>query len=344
MFRRQTARGLVGATVMLIVLWLGAMWQTTAQSAFTIPVVVALTGPIATFGQEILHGGMLAAEDLNKAGGVKAGPWKGQTVKLDGVDDRGDPQEGAITERGYKSAIRLVTDDNINGVAQVDLAVKAVGGKNLGILYANTDYGRGLYEVGTKRAKELGVKFIAEPYNEGETDYNAAVNRLKAANVDMVVHFGFYTEAALQRRQALQQGLKTPFVAGPGSVSSEFIRLGGDAVEGAIVVDFLREEMDTPKLKELAARTKEKFNEGFNLYHRNGYDAVTFVAKALESARGNSRADVNKALLATQIKGLMYEIKLNPKGNMIVPLDRFGDYFFLKVVKGGKFVYPGLKG
>lgn len=386
MMRAMHARKRGGLSLTLALIFAGALLvPADAQTTRAIPFAGPLSGPIATYGLEVVHGALLAAEDINRAGGLKAGPWKGHQIKIEQFDDRGDPTESAniaqklainkdvvaiighifssnclsalpiyeqahlnmvtpicsnpvITERGFRSVFRVVQDDVANGIAQVDMAIKVLGGKRLGVLYANQDYGRGLYEVGTKRARELGVPFVAEPYNEGETDFNAIIGRFKAANVNMIVHFGFYTEAALQRRQALQQGLNVPFFAGPGVVSSEFIRLGGADVEGVIVLDFMKQEMDSPKLRELATRTKEKFNEGFNLYHRNGYDAMMFLAKGLESAKDESRASVNAALRRTQIRGLTYDIKLNEKGNLIVPMERLSEYYFLKVVKGGKFV------
>lgn len=355
------------------------------EKVLTIPFAGPVTGPIATYGLEVVHGAMVAAEEVNAAGGIQSGPWKGYKVKIKIHDDRGDPTEAAniaqklvldenipvmlghifsssclsalpiyeqaglsmvtpicsnpvITEMNYKTAIRLVQDDKANGVGQMDLAVLTLGGKNLGILFANNDYGRGSAEIGAKRAKELGVKFVFEPYNEGETDYNAIIGRFKAAKVDMIVHYGFYTEAALQRRQALQQGLDVMFLAGPGSVSTEFTKLGGKAVEGVFVVDFLKEDLGTDKLKQLASRVKSRFKEGFNLYHRNGYDAFSFIVAALRSATDKSRAASNASLLKTEIKGLTYNMKLTAKGNLIVPMDRLADYFVLKVVKGGKFV------
>lgn len=366
-----------------LVLTAGLGGRAAAQEVLTIPFAGPLTGAIATYGLEVVHGAMLAQEDINGAGGLKSGPWQGYQINIKQFDDRGSSEEAAniaqkltldkdlvvlighifssnclaalpIYEQAglnmvtpicsnptitdlYKTAIRLVQDDVANGIGQMDLAVNVLGGKKLGILYANSDYGHGLFEVAARRADELGVEYIAEPYNEGETDYNAIIGRFKGGDVDMIVHLGFYTEAALQRRQALQQGLNVPFVAGPGSVSSEFIRLGGDDVEGAYVVDFMKEEMDTPKLKELTKRIKDQFDEGFNLYHRNGYDAMMFVAKALESAESKDRAALNKALLGTELEGLTYELKLTDKGNLIVPMDRLSDYYILKVVKDGKF-------
>ncbi|MSP51870.1 MAG: branched-chain amino acid ABC transporter substrate-binding protein [Alphaproteobacteria bacterium] len=379
---KTKSRGVTGVVLGLALA--AGLSAANAQQTLTIPFSGPLTGPIATYGLEPLHGAMLAAEDINKAGGLKAGPWKGFQIKLEQFDDRGDPQESAniaqklvlnrdtvavighifsgnclaalpiyeqnglsnatpicsnpkITESGYKTIMRVVQDDVANGRAQAELAVKTLGGKKIGVLWANQDFGKGMFEQSTARLKELNVQFVAEPYNEKETDFNAIISRFKAAGVDQIMHLGFYTEAALQARQAKAQGLNVPFFAGPGVVSSEFIKLGGKDVEGVIVMDFMKEELVTPKLKELSERTKAAFKEGFNLYHRNGYDIMNFVAAGIEAAKEKSREAVRVALRGTTLKGLTYEIKLTDKGNLIVPADKLLDYYALKVVKDGKF-------
>ena len=355
-----------------------------AQKKLTIPFAGPLTGPIATYGLEPLHGAILAAEDLNKSGGLKSGPWKGYHLVVKEHDDRGDPQESAniaqqltldrdvvvlighifsgnclsalpiyepanlsmvtpicsnptITEQGYKTALRVVPDDTKNATAQASLATDTLGAEKPAILWANQDYGRGQYEVAIAHYKSKGIDFIAEPYNEGETDYNAIISRFKNAGADMIVHLGFYTEAALQRRQANQQGLKIPFFAGPGVISSEFVRLGGDDVEGVFVMDFMKEAMATSQLKGLQTRVKAKFKEDFNLYHRNGFDVMNFVIRGLEGAKGNARVDVNTALRGISFQGLNYTLKLDSKGNLIVPQDKLDDFYHLKIVKGGQF-------
>jgi branched-chain amino acid transport system substrate-binding protein len=355
-----------------------------ADNVVQVPVAVALTGPIATFGQEILHGAMLGAEDFNKNGGIKGGPWAGATIEIVPVDTRGDPTEAAtvaqqlvlnsndvvvvgdvfsssclaalpiyeqakltlvmpicsnptITER-YKSAIRLVQDDKVNGLAQMAMTLDKFHPKKIGILYANNDYGRGAFEEAKKYLDKQKVSYVAEPYNEGETDYTAIINRFAKDNVDLIAHIGFYTESALQRRQAVQQGLTVPFVANAGSVSSEFIRLGGKEAEGAYIVDFMKEGLDTPKLKELNDRVGSQWKETFNIYHRNAYDAIQFIGAALAASKDKSREAVNAALRGTKIQGLTYVVAVNQQGDLIVPLDHLSDYFSLKKVEGGKFV------
>jgi branched-chain amino acid transport system substrate-binding protein len=355
-----------------------------ADNVVRIPVAVALTGPIATFGQEILHGAMLGAEDFNKGGGLKSGPWAGDKIEIVPIDSRGDPTEAAniaqqlvlnndyvvvlgdvfsssclaalpiyeeakltlvmpicsnptITER-YKSAIRLIQDDKINGLGQMAITIGKFHPKKIGLLYANNDYGRGAFEESKKYLDKQGTAYVAEPYNEGETDYTAIISRFAKNGVDLIAQIGFYTESALQRRQAVQQDFDVPFVGNGGSVSSEFIRLGGKEAEGAYVVDFMKEGLDTPKLKELNDRVGAAWKETFNLYHRQGYDAIGFIAVALARAKDKSREAVNAALRATKTQGLTYLMAVNAQGDLIVPLDHMKEYFSLKKVEGGKFV------
>ena len=243
-----------------------------------------------------------------------------------------------ITELGYKSAIRVVPDDGIMGIAMSEVAVKELGGKKIGILYANHDYGRGLFESAAAHLEKLGIAIVAEPYNEGDTDYNSAISRLKNGGVDMLLHFGFYVEAALQRRQARQQGFDVPFVTGPGAIGPQFLELGGADVEDTIMMDYVRGEPDSPKVAELTKRVRDKYDEGWSVYHRNGYDAMIFVAKALENTASQSRGDVNAALLETELPGLSYPIELTEKGNLKVPMGKLRDYLFLKIVKNGALV------
>lgn len=356
-----------------------------AQNFITIPVSAPMTGPIANNGLHTFQGAEMAAEELNKTGGLKAGPWKGYHIKLEKLDDRAAPAEAAniaqqlvlrkdvllafgpvfsgsclavlpiyepagmalvspmcsnrtITERGYKTIVRLVQNDIPNGIGQADLAIKTLGGKKIGMLYPPHDYGAGTYKISHARGTELGVEVVPVQYNEGETDYAAAINVMRNAKVDLITHFGFQTEAVLQFRQMKQQGLNVPFLVGPGSVNAKMLQLGGADVEGAIGVDFLRADDPNPKVQELVKAIKDKYNDVFSMLSRNGYDGMKYVIAALETAPGNSRADVLKSLRATQIRGLAYDMKVDETGNLIVPMDRLQDYLFLKQIQGGKWI------
>jgi branched-chain amino acid transport system substrate-binding protein len=55
-----------------------------------IPVASPFTGPLATFGEGVKNGAILAGEDINKAGGIN-----GEKVKIVLEDEMCDPKEAA---------------------------------------------------------------------------------------------------------------------------------------------------------------------------------------------------------------------------------------------------------
>lgn len=384
--RSMALRKLAANLAIVLGISVGGVAGVQAQQTLVVPFAGSLTGPTAPYGLEPMHGAMIAAEEINKAGGIKAGPWKGYHIRIEPFDDRGDLQESAnvaqkivnmedavvvighvfsgsclaalpiyeeagvsmatplcaspkLTESGYQTVMRVTQGSVADGRAHAEFAVNVFGGKKVGLLWANNDWGKSMFDESAKRLKELNIASVDEPYNEGETDFSAILSRLKKENVDVVMHVGFYTEAALQARQAKQLGLDVPFFSGPGAISAEFIKLGGKDVEGVFALDYMNEEALTrPKLKELAERTQEQFQEAFTIYHRNGYDIMNFIATGLEAAEERSRDAVRTALRGASINGLTYDIKLDEKGDLIIPLDRLGDYYALKIVKDGKFV------
>ena len=64
---------------------------------------------------------------------------------------------------------------------------------------------------------------------------------------------------------------------------------------------------------------------------------MNFVIRGLEAATGDSREDVNMALRTVSFRGLNFDIKLDDKGNLVVPPEKLGDFYHLKIVKGGLF-------
>src|SRR5687767_63613 len=91
----RSVRRLAGGT--LVLLGISAAWlpSVKAEQTLTIPFAGSLTGPTAPYGLEPMHGAMLAAEEINKSGGIKSGPYKGYQLRIEPFDDRGDLQESA---------------------------------------------------------------------------------------------------------------------------------------------------------------------------------------------------------------------------------------------------------
>ncbi len=81
----------------------GASWAQSAPQEVKVAVVVPLSGPWARNGELHLKGAQLAADDINKAGGIKA--LGGAKIKLIAVD------AGDTVEKAKNAAQRMLADE-----------------------------------------------------------------------------------------------------------------------------------------------------------------------------------------------------------------------------------------
>ena len=104
----------------------------------------------------------------------------------------GCSSSAALTERGYKYFFRHAPTDAIESVEFVDYIAylnkeKNAGIKTLGIIYENTEFGKHAAEEAVKAAKKIDLKIVADvPFNNGATNLNSEVQKLKSANPDVV--------------------------------------------------------------------------------------------------------------------------------------------------------------
>ncbi|MDO5115717.1 MAG: ABC transporter substrate-binding protein [Synergistaceae bacterium] len=104
----------------------------------------------------------------------------------------GCSSSAALTERGYKYFFRHAPTDAIESVEFVDYIEylnkeKNAGVKTLGLIYENTEFGKHAAEEARKAAKKIDLKIVADvPFNNGATNLNSEVQKLKSANPDAV--------------------------------------------------------------------------------------------------------------------------------------------------------------
>ncbi len=68
----------------------------------------AATGKYGDYGLGDKRGQEIAVDEINKKGGIQAGPLKGYKLKLDFFDDRGDPKESASIAKRISAGDYLV--------------------------------------------------------------------------------------------------------------------------------------------------------------------------------------------------------------------------------------------
>ena len=180
--------------------------------------------------------------------------------------------------------------------ALADFAVKDLGLKKLAVLNLNTDWGKTSYGLFTDHAKELGAEIVAsEAYLPDEKDFRSALTRVRDAKPDGIVLISYQADGALIAQQLKEIGLKVPIVGGGSLQSPDYLKLGGDAVEGSFVLGEFLATDPRPEVQAFVKKYKAKYNEDPDLFAVHAYDTIILIAKAIEIG-GPTRQGVHDAL------------------------------------------------
>ena len=125
---------------------------------------------------------------------------------------------------------RCIGDDRQQGYLLVDYMIRKMGYERIGIIRSSNRYGRfGVREI-MDSARRLGRPVVLEmAYAVGGGDYALQLERLRAAGVEAVVHWGDARDSALILNQMRSMGMRQPYFTSDRSLSDEFAALFNDA-------------------------------------------------------------------------------------------------------------------
>jgi branched-chain amino acid transport system substrate-binding protein len=234
-----------------------------------------------------------------------------------------------LQTNGWKTFHRILANDDKQGPGDARL-IKGQGGKAVGVIDDGSEYGKGLADTVRKELGDL-VK-ASDAIDPKAADYGAAVNKMKAANVDFVFYGGYYAEAAKLVKQLRAAGVKATFVAGDGVLDQGFITGAGSDAEGALLTATGLPPDATPKA----------FNDAFQaaygkqptLYSPEAYDCAQVFLDAIAAGK-TTRGDINTFISSYDKPGVTKQLKFGPDGEIA------GDAVYYSVVQGGKLVGKG---
>jgi branched-chain amino acid transport system substrate-binding protein len=234
---------------------------------------------------------------------------------------------------------RIIPDDGVQAAGVADYFEKAVKPKSVALIHDNTDYGKGLFEGVLKLLDAKGIKTaVTDAVQPAGTDYSAAVNKVKAANVDVVFYGGYYSDAGRLTKQLTDAGVKAKFVSGDGSLDNGFVTGSGAAGgEGALLTCPCKwaTESAPGKLGAFAKKYKAEIKKDPGTYSTEGYDAVKLLVAGVESGK-TTRAELLAYVEGlTSYEGIGKTIQFEDNGNV-----KGGDVFVYEV-KAGKITELG---
>jgi len=345
-----------------------------ARAEIKVGLVLPMTGGIAFVGEAMKQGIDIALEKVNKAGGIngqkvvaqledsksEAKEANNAVAKLLEVDKikilLGPARSSSVlaskplvakanavmmapvsTHPDVPDAdmgvFRTCPSDAAQGVVGASLA-KKLGLKKMATLFENTDYGKGLSDVFTSKAKELGIEVvISEKFKPQDQDFRTQLTKIKGKKVD-----GLYVVATSETPNIYKQvnmlKLKVTIIGAEGTKDPKLLERGGKDMEGtwATSPPFWEGSPDPGTQKFLKAFEAKYPGEPPRMFAAQGYDGMIALLEAMKN-KGTDPMQIRQGLLA--LKGFPAAtgtITMLPNGDVEKPFAVFR-------VEGGKYVF-----
>lgn len=183
-------------------------------------------------------------------------------------------------------------------IASVPLLIQNLldrGAKKIAYIYVDTAYGK--LGVGAFKAscEKLGITpAILEEYSPQAVDLTTQIAHIKTAGADGLLITGNLADSVKVIKTARDLGFDHPIVCDYAIVGPEFIKLGGELVEGIVSTSLkalvANDLPDSDVQKKVAMELYEEYTKQFktfSLYPGHTWDQVMMIAKALENVNPN---------------------------------------------------------
>jgi branched-chain amino acid transport system substrate-binding protein len=247
----------------------------------------------------------------------------GRVAQKNGVPMVSPSSTNATVTKIGDMIFRVCFIDDFQGFVGAKFAYENLKAKKMAILYDQTQpYSAGLREDFKKAFTGMGGAIVEDvPYNGGDTDFSAQLNKIKAASPDAVYVPGYYTEGGNIALQARKLDIKVPLIGGDGWDSPKLAEIAKEAIEGCYYSNHYSEEEQRPEVQEFVKKFKEK-NPSYPAdgLAALGYDAAKLLCDALGRAASLSGKDIAAALASTKdFKGVTGIITIDAERNARKP-------------------------
>jgi branched-chain amino acid transport system substrate-binding protein len=225
----------------------------------------------------------------------------------------GDP----ITERGFRTLFRTCprasdfAREAVNAVPEVLAASWGVpaAAVRVAILHEDGLYGQSVSASQEAQLEARGLRPVEKLgyAARGAADFGAAVQRLKGAGADVVLHTGYQNDIVVFYRAMREAGWRPRMVIGSGAGYSavDTMRAVGPDFDGTMNVDFTQFEVNermAPGAKQFAEAYRRRYgSEPRSGHSLANYGGARICLDAVQRAGGTEADRVRAAMLATDL-------------------------------------------
>lgn len=187
----------------------------------------------------------------------------------------------------YMFSIMGRTDDESRFFI-TNLVGRYKGADNIGIIYANTDWGNQVNDSMMDQAKIDGITVVAdEPYTEGEIDFTNVLNKVKNQDPEMLVLVMQTVDCANALNAIAQMGWEVDVVSQGANSSEQVIEIAGENAEGLCSTTSFFIDESVPEEKAWLDTFVAAAGFSPTVHAAVAYDAVYVMAEAAKSCGDN---------------------------------------------------------
>ena len=351
-----------------------------AAEPVTIGIVCELSGPGATVGTNWERGVLMGVEEINADGGIlgrkietftfdtKTEPpvsiavmkkaverkpfivfgtvFSGSTlVNMPILQQAGIPQFSgstapSLTKQGNPNFFRTAYGTDISMLKVVKWLTEVLKVKNLALIYANTEFGKGGRDALVNLLTPKGVKFVTDIATEmAQTDFTGELARVKASGADTLFIFQHEDANARILPQVREIGLdKLMRIVGHVTLLTEdVLKLAKDSANG--IQGHVGESPYAPPLKPIGDKYLSKYRELPDHNFFQAYIGAYIVKAVVDETKSFDQQKFrdylhNRTLCVKNHPGIRMDLYYDDKGD----IDRNS---FLVTVQNRKHVITG---
>jgi branched-chain amino acid transport system substrate-binding protein len=223
-----------------------------------------------------------------------------------------------LTTLGYKNVYRLLANDNELGAGLAKYASATLKLKKVAIIDDRTAYGKGVADVFTKVAKELGMEVVSQQYtNDKAVDFNAILTAIKSKKPDGIFFGGMDPQAGPMLRQMQQLGLNKAYLFGGDGICTD--KLMAKTLANVVCAVGGASLDKLPSGKAWRAKYDAKFPGQFQVYSPYTYDATMVLVDAMKRANSADPKVYAPKLAEAAYQGVTAKVAFEPNGELKNP-------------------------
>jgi branched-chain amino acid transport system substrate-binding protein len=228
---------------------------------------------------------------------------------------------------------RCITDDRQMCYLLADFTFKKLNLKRVAALRATNRYGRMSIDEFRDAATRLGRPFVVElQYQEGDTNFQNQLERIRSLNADGVITYGNAKESALILKQMREMGMEQWYLGSDRMVTEEFINIVGENYGNVAAAYPYDPRSKDPAYIQFKNDFRERFHEKPETYAAHAFDGMNMIITAIE------KSGLNRALIRDELAAMYnYEGVTGKKELDAVFTNR--SPAILAILKNGKFEF-----